>query len=125
MAPLWIFDLALWHLVYFLPGAGLVLLSGWLRWVAVFVLPGGVMGLWAVQLGDSTVLSPVYELVWVVERALIVYGLVSMGTLVVALKAGFMLDDGGKAAGQARARSPTTGGTTVTRSLRTVSRPDQ
>jgi signal transduction histidine kinase len=85
--PLLIFDLDLWHLVYFLPGAGLVLLSGWPRRVTVTVLVGGVMGLWAVQSGDSTVLSPIYEVVWIAERALVVYGLVAMGQLVVALKA--------------------------------------
>ncbi|MFI7696110.1 sensor histidine kinase [Nonomuraea sp. NPDC049655] len=87
VAPLLIFELDLWHPVYFLPGAGLVLLSGWMRWVAVAVLLGGVLALWNVQLGDSTVLSAVYEVVWISVRALVVYGLVNMGTLVVALKA--------------------------------------
>lgn len=88
LAPLLLFDLAMWHLVLFLPGVVLVVVRGWARWVLAvpLICVDPLLVIWDAQLGDPTPLGMAYEAVWSGERALVVYGLVRMGEL--ALRVG-------------------------------------
>ncbi|MFD0901884.1 sensor histidine kinase [Actinomadura sediminis] len=88
LVPLLFFDLALWHVVFFLPGVVLVVVRGWARWVLAIPLIclDPLLVIWDAQLGDPTVLGMVYEVVWSGERALVVYGLVRMGELALQVR---------------------------------------
>jgi two-component system sensor histidine kinase DesK len=76
--PLVVFDLRTWTVGLYLPGLALVLLRGPWRWLvatalAVQDLP---FGTWS-----GTTLDTVYNIVWVAERAALVYGLVRMAEI--------------------------------------------
>ncbi|GAA2157649.1 sensor histidine kinase [Actinomadura napierensis] len=88
LGPLFVFDLALWHVVYFLPGVVLVVVRGWARWVAAvpLICLDPLLLIWNAQLGDPTALGMAYEVVWSGERTLVVCGLVRMGELAVRVK---------------------------------------
>ncbi|MFI0351115.1 sensor histidine kinase [Actinomadura sp. 9N407] len=88
LAPLLLFDLALWHVVYYLPGVVLVVVRGWARWVVAvpLICLDSLLAIWDAQLGDPTALGLVYEIVWSGERALVVYGLVRMGELALRVR---------------------------------------
>ncbi|MFB4300520.1 sensor histidine kinase [Actinomadura sp. NTSP31] len=88
LAPLFVFDLALWHVVYFLPGVVLVVVRGWARWVAAvpLICLDPLLMIWDAQLGDPTALGMAYEVVWSGERTLVVCGLVRMGELTVRFR---------------------------------------
>jgi two-component system sensor histidine kinase DesK len=90
VAPLRVFELPLWHVVYFLAGVALVLLRGWLRWAVAVPLIGldtVLLVVWDAPLGAPTVLGQVYEAVWTGERALIVFALAMVAGSVVRLVA--------------------------------------
>ncbi|MEU8798534.1 histidine kinase [Spirillospora sp. NPDC048819] len=88
LGPLLVFDLAMWHVVLFLPGLVLVVMRGWVRWVVAvpLICVDPLLVIWDAQLGDPTPLGMAYEIVWSGERALIVYGLVRMGELALRVR---------------------------------------
>lgn len=82
--PLVLFDARVWSVGLFLAGLALVLLRGPWRVLAVigFALHDVYFGTWS-----PTLLDHVYHVVWILERAALVYGLVRMADLARALGA--------------------------------------
>ncbi|MGC0418862.1 histidine kinase [Embleya sp. AB8] len=83
-APLAVFDAKTWSVGLFLAGIALVLLRGPWRVLAVaaFACHDVYFGTWS-----PTALDHVYHVVWILERAALVYGLVRMADLARALGA--------------------------------------
>ncbi|MYS83711.1 sensor histidine kinase [Embleya scabrispora] len=81
-APLVVFDARVWSVGLFLAGLALVLLRGPWRVLAVagFACHDLYFGTWSL-----TALDHVYHVVWILERAALVYGLVRMADLARAL----------------------------------------
>ncbi|SNT23300.1 two-component system, NarL family, sensor histidine kinase DesK [Actinomadura meyerae] len=88
LGPLLMFDLAVWHVVYFLPGPVLVVVRGWARWATAvpLICLDPLLMIWDAELGDPTPLGMAYEVVWSAERALLVCGLVRMGEVALRVK---------------------------------------
>ncbi|MFF7243301.1 histidine kinase [Embleya sp. NPDC008237] len=80
--PLVVFDAGVWSVGLFLAGLALVLLRGPWRVLAVagFACHDVYFGTWS-----PTALDHVYHVVWILERAALVYGLVRMADLARAL----------------------------------------
>ncbi|MFI1381579.1 sensor histidine kinase [Embleya sp. NPDC020886] len=81
--PLVVFDARVWSVGLFLAGPALVLLRGPWRVLAVagFACHDPYFGTWS-----PTALDHVYHVVWILERAALVYGLVRMADLARALR---------------------------------------
>jgi signal transduction histidine kinase len=90
LAPELVFERELWYLSIFLPALTMVLLRGWLRWAVT--VPLIAQDFFTLTFGEVTLqgtgaVNQSYEMVWIGERVLIVYGLVRMAQLARDLKA--------------------------------------
>ncbi|MFF4129246.1 sensor histidine kinase [Microbispora rosea] len=84
LAPEIVFERSFWYLSIFLPALTLVLLRGWLRWAVTMPLIAQdwlTLALWDVTLQGPTFVDQTYQVVWVGERVLVVYGFVRMNRL--------------------------------------------
>ncbi|MBB5964573.1 histidine kinase [Planomonospora venezuelensis] len=90
LAPSLVFERELWYMSIFLPALTAVLLRGWLRWavtVPLIVQDFFTLTFAGVTLQGTSVVDQTYEMVWIGERALVVYGLVRMARLARDLRA--------------------------------------
>jgi two-component system sensor histidine kinase DesK len=90
LVPEVVFPRSLWYLSIFLPALTLVLLRGWPRWAVTIPLIAQdwiTLVLWDYTLQGPTLVDQTYQLVWVGERVLVVYGFVRMARLARELRA--------------------------------------
>ncbi|RKS76622.1 signal transduction histidine kinase [Actinomadura pelletieri DSM 43383] len=89
LAPELVFEREIWYLSLYLPALTLVLLRGWLRWaVTVPLIAQDLLTflLLDVTIQGTTFVDQTYGMVWVGERALVIYGFARMGRLARELR---------------------------------------
>ncbi|MEV4170482.1 histidine kinase [Nonomuraea sp. NPDC049709] len=90
LAPELLFERPLWYLSIFLPALTLILLRGRVRWVVTIPLVAQDLFtflVWGVTLQGPTFVDQAYQMVWIGERAVVVYGFVRMSRLARELRA--------------------------------------
>ncbi|WP_344899944.1 sensor histidine kinase [Actinomadura meridiana] len=89
LLPNLVFDRPVWYATLYLPALTIVLLRGWARWAVTIPLIAQevvLLVLWDASFQPGTVVDQTYEMVWIAERALVIYGFARMGQLARELR---------------------------------------